>query len=99
MSEQRDEPTVRIALGGPGAAADDGATLLAARERAGRTRVLKGFGWHDPAAVPDPVAPGVAGRFMQRAKCRASAGAKSAGGRALKFAEYTAEAAAAATDD
>jgi NADH-quinone oxidoreductase subunit F len=133
MSEQRDEPTVRIALGGPLRAAEDGAALLAAaRERADRTRVvetgptggadgphvcatvegrsalfeaagvgtvarvvdrceagelptrgavavadegrpwpetgalsagcrrvLEGFGWHDPATVPDPVVPGV----------------------------------------
>ena len=42
MSEQREEnPTVRIALGGPLRAAEDGAALLAAaRERADRTRVV-----------------------------------------------------------
>ena len=41
MSEQREEPTVRIAPGGPSRAAEDGAALLAAaRERADRTRVV-----------------------------------------------------------
>ena len=42
MSEQREEPTVRIALGGPSRAAEDEAALLAAaRERADRTRVVE----------------------------------------------------------
>ena len=42
MSEQREEPTVRIALGGPLRAAEDGAALLAAaQERADRTRVVE----------------------------------------------------------
>ena len=41
MSESHEDPTVRVASGGPSRAAEEGAALLAAaRERADRTRVV-----------------------------------------------------------